>query len=219
MLTHKEYLLQIMDITEQLIRVGLSNSQNYPTLEKTTPSRYEIGYSGMQDLAVVLKNIRYDQIYDELDSGKNDNIKLIDGALIQMMYSFEGVALIRHRLAFFPSPYFEDFQNEPELYELDEIYADIIAKNIIPFPLRFDFDPDRHQEIEHPKSHLTLGQFKNCRIPVAFPLTPCVFISFILRNFYNTAFRKFTDELSLPSVILQQTITTDEKKLLHMTLS
>ncbi len=141
------------------------------------------------------------------------------GALVQMMYTFKGNTLIYHRLAFFPSPYFEDFQNEPESYELDEIYTDIIAKNIIPFPLRFDFHPDMHQEIEHPKSHLTLGQFKNCRIPVAFPLSPYVFISFILRNFYNTAFRKFTDKLSLPLILLQGTITSNEKKILHMTSS
>ena len=219
MTTLKDIFKEIKSITEQLISVGLSESQNFPTMKRTGNSTYEVGYANLQDISVVLKNVPYEQIYRELDHRKNYNLKLIDGALVQMTYSFINESLTYHRLAFFPSPYLEDFQNEPEIYELDEIYADIIAKNIIPFPLRFDFDPARHSEIDHPQSHLTLGQYKNCRIPVAFPLTPYVFVSFILRNFYNTAFRKFTDKLSLPQSVLQETITENEKKVLHMTLA
>jgi hypothetical protein len=216
MITHTQVYDELKEVTQQLIALGLSESQNFPMMKKTGPDAYEISYSGSEDLSIVLKNVAYGQIYKELASSKNYNTKLIDGALVQMMYVFHR-GLIGHRLAFFPSPALEDFQNNPEIYEQDEIYADILAKNLIPFPLRFDFEPSKHIEVEHPKCHLTLGQFKNCRIPVAFPLTPFVFISFVLRHFYNTAFRKFTDELALPFTIAEETITTEEKKILHMT--
>ncbi|MDJ0742255.1 MAG: DUF2290 domain-containing protein [Xenococcaceae cyanobacterium MO_167.B27] len=135
-----------------------------------------------------------------------------------MMYTYENSQLSSHRLAFFPSPFLHEFQNEPEIYELDEIYADIIAKNILPVPIRFDYDPDNHQELDHPKCHLTLGQFKNCRIPVCSPIMPNVFISFILRSFYNTALRKFSDELNLKNSLFPQTITSAEQQLLHISI-
>jgi hypothetical protein len=172
----------------------------------------------MQDLSIVLKNIDYPLVYEELDKGENYNIKMVDGALIQLLYTYENSTLISHRLAFFPSPFLHDFQNEPEMYEADEIYADIIARNILPVPIRFDYDPSNYQELDHPSCHLTLGQFKNCRIPVCSPLTPNVFISFILRSFYNTAFRKFTSELNLSSDLFDESISPMEKKLLHLSI-
>ena len=79
----------------------------------------------------------------------------------------------------------------------DEIYADVIARNIVPFPVRFDYDgrDGIHEELAHPKSHLTLGQYENCRIPVTSPMTPFWFVDFILRNFYHTAFGRYADKL------------------------
>ena len=146
-------------------------------------------------------------------------MKMADGALIQMTYAFKREHLEQHRLAFFPSPSLEMFQNSPELYLDDEIYADIIAKNIVPFPLRFDFDArdELHAELEHPKSHLTLGQYKNCRIPVSAPLSPYRFMDFILRNFYNTAHGKYSDKLK-PSATsgFEESISAKEKKIVYL---
>lgn len=206
-------LNQIINITSKLIKVNLSVQQNYPS-EKDG----QITYSGMRDISIAMKDIAYEKIYNQLDNEKNYNIKMIDGALIQMLYTYHGKALIKHRLSFFPNPNLESFQNEPELYEEDEIYADILAKNIVTFPIRFDYDPDNFSDTEHPKSHVTLGQYKNCRIPVSEPLTPEIFILFILRNFYNTAFHQFTNEFTLSGNRFSQTITSDEKKLLHFNI-
>ncbi|MEQ1560476.1 MAG: DUF2290 domain-containing protein [Methyloglobulus sp.] len=141
---------------------------------------------------------------------------MLDGALIQMLYSYRDNKLVFHRLAFFPAPNLESFQNEPDIYEDDEIYADILGRNIVTFPIRFDYDPDNFEEIEHPKTHATLGQYKNCRIPVSEPLTPEIFIVFLLRNFYNTAFQKYTQKLNTSSYRFNQTITNKEKSLLHL---
>ena len=144
---------------------------------------------------------------------------MIDGALIQLLYTYENSNLISHRLAFFPSPDdLKAFQNEPEIYEEEEIYADIISKNILPVPIRFDYDPKNYKEIDHPQCHLTLGQFKNCRIPVSSPITPLTFMSLILRNFYNTAFKKFTDKFPSSQNLFPETITDAEKKLLHINI-
>jgi hypothetical protein len=201
---------QIKQITSKLIELELSVQQNFPLNHEGS-----IAYSGMQGISIAMKNIAYEEIYKNLDESKNYNIKMLDGALIQMLYSFKNNRLISHRLAFFPAPNLESFQNEPEIYENDEIYADILAKNIVTFPIRFDYDPDNFLDSEHPKTHATLGQYKNCRIPVSQPLTPEIFINFILRNFYNTAFHQFTNEFVISNNRFSQTISNNEKKLLH----
>jgi hypothetical protein len=221
MTNNKDIYKQIETITQKLISVGLSVSQNFPS-QVSSPSEQgimdRISYSGMKDLAITLKNIEYAEVYKELDKNQDYNVKMIDGALLQFLYTYRNSELISHRLAFFPSPFLHDFQNEPEIYETDEIYADIIAKNILPVPIRFDYDPSNFKELEHPSCHLTLGQFKNCRIPVSAPITPNAFISFILRSFYNTALRKFTDQLNFSSDLFDETITTAEKKILHFAI-
>lgn len=219
MTDYQEIYGQIRTITRKLISVGLSVEQNFPTCNPIGGKySYEISYPGMKNLSIALKNVEYTVVYQELNNNKNYNIKMIDGALLQLLYIYKNSALFSHRLAFFPSPFLHEFQNEPEMYEENEIYADIIAKNILPVPIRFDYDPENHQELDHPKCHLTLGQFKNCRIPVCSPITPSAFIGFILRNFYNTAFNKFTDELEFSSVLFDETITDIEKKVIHLAI-
>lgn len=219
MVTAQNVYKEVNNITQKLIKVGLSDNQNFPTHECIGKNKYQIAYSGMQNLSITLKNVEYIQVYQVLDKEKNYNIKMADGALIQMMYIYENSKLSSHRLAFFPSPFLHEFQNQPEIYEIDEVYADIIAKNILPVPIRFDYDPENHQELDHPKCHLTLGQFKNCRIPVCSPIMPNVFISFILRSFYNTALRKFSDELNLENNLFSKTITTVEQQSLHISIT
>ncbi len=205
-------LSQINTITSSLISVGLSVEQNFPSLKDES-----IYITGKQDLSIALKNIAYKEIYAVLDKEKNYNIKMIDGALIQFMYLFDNNELVKYRLAFFPSPSLEEFQNNSEIYETDEIYADIIAKNIIPTPIRFDYDPKNSIKIEHPNSHLTVGQYQSCRIPVSIPITPNIFIDFILRNFYHTAQDKYMEKLSFNKVVLfENCIEDEEKSLLHI---
>ncbi|MDM3846839.1 MAG: DUF2290 domain-containing protein [Aphanizomenon gracile PMC649.10] len=218
MTSYQKILQEIQTITTKLIQNSLCDQQNDASCKSVGKDSYEIAYSGMQDLSIALKNIDYKNIYQELDKGKNYNFKMLDGALIQLLYTYKNSELVSHRLAFLPSPFLEDFQNNPEIYETEEIYADIIARNILPVPIRFDYDPDNHQELDHPKCHLTLGQFENCRIPACSPISPNTFISFILRSFYNTAFRKFTNELVFSTNLFNETITPKEKKVLHIAI-
>ncbi len=212
---------QISVITADLIGLSLCDHQNFPTLTKVSGRHTEISFSGAANLGVVLKNVAYEVIYEELKRTQSYNFKMIDGALVQIMYKFVDEKIAAHRLAFFPSPTLLEFQNNPEIYELDEIYADVIMKNVVTLPIRFDFDAsdDIFIELHHPKSHLTLGQYSNCRIPVSGPITPYSFMDFILRNFYNTAHRRFCGEMSKFDDVFGRTITEIENKVIHLRVS
>jgi hypothetical protein len=208
---------QIEHITEDLIELGLCNHQNFPAL-RTIGSFTEISIAENVNLSIVLKNIPYSEIYAELLGSQCYNLKMIDGALIQMMYRFVNADVSSHRLAFFPSPDLAEFQNNPEIYESDEIFADVVARNIVVFPVRFDFDSsdERFQEIHHSRSHLTLGQYQNCRIPVSAPITPYWFIDFILRNFYNTAHKKYCESIRSHQGCFDQTMTERERRVVYI---
>ena len=184
-LTSRQVKKEIDDITTCLIEVGLSVSQNFANT-KTNSHGVFVSFEGASNITVALKNLPYIELYRELLKSKSYNIKMIDGALIQLMYQFGENALSSHRLTYFPSPNLEDYQNARINYEKDTLYGDVVRENIVPFPVRFDFSIDQHsyREIYHSYCHMTLGEFNHCRVPVDAPLTPFQFISFVLRHFY-----------------------------------
>jgi hypothetical protein len=213
----QETLKQVESLTSALIKLSLSNAQNFPTTRGEPDRNYEITVSNAAKMTLALKNVAYSEIYRELDSEKCFNFKMLDGALVVLRYRFISGQISEHSLSFFPSPDLDEFQNNPELYLLDEVYADVIARNIVPFPIRFDYcnDQAKFVEIHHPYSHLTLGQYENCRIPVNSPLCPLAFGGFILRNFYNTAFRKYSEEIPVSIRSFRKTITSSEQRIPH----
>lgn len=216
----RDTLRELAKLTEVMVALSLSNEQNFPTTHGDIAGDFEITVNNASNLTVALKNVAYREIYTELDQARCFNLKMLDGALLTLRYRFSEGEVCEHSLAYFPSPDLEHFQNDPELYLLDEIYADIIARNIVPFPIRFDFSADEEKfvEIHHPKSHLTLGQFENCRVPVCSPVSPLTFGGFILRNFYNTAFRKYSEEIPATIALFGNTITTREREIPHLVL-
>ncbi|PTB18341.1 DUF2290 domain-containing protein [Trinickia symbiotica] len=195
------------------------DEQNFPSVKNFPERVTQIGLGAELDLSLSLRNISYKEIYSALDHAGAFNVRMLDGALIQMFYSFTAGVLTSHRLAYFPSPSLEAYQNEPEIYEDDYIYADILAKNIVAFPIRFDFDVSEKlfRPVLHPRSHLTLGQYKNCRIPVTAPLSPIVFVKFILNNLYATAARAVGD-LGITPTHFQRNIHPDEERVPHVRL-
>ena len=144
------------------------------------------------------------------------NIKMIDGALLTLLYRFSNDRIVAHRLSYFPAPDLIAFQNEPELYAEDELYVNILDRRIVTVPIRFDFDDDDAVRcpLEHPTSHLTLGQYKNCRIPVSSALTPYQFISFIITNFYHSANSK--SDLQEFKDKFDESIFPEERELIHI---
>ncbi len=208
--------IEIDGLISHLISMGICDDQNFTSIKEISKNKFEITFGGSNNLSAIFDDIDYVQIYQGLKENKSYNMKLIDGALVQLMYSIENNELIKHRLAFYPSPELLAFQDSADAYIQDDLYVDIVGRRIIPFPLRFDFDPNNHIDIIHPKSHLTLGDAKNCRIPLSAPVTPYWFIEFILRNFYQTEKYDFISKLPKQKVAFSTTITDNEKNIIHM---
>src|SRR4051812_12317536 len=105
---------EIMSITQKVIEEGLS-------IEEKPPHRSgnKIAWKDKSDISIALKNIPYADKYFTLNKDRNFNFKMIDGALLQFMYEFNntGRKLISHRLAFFPAPHLERYDDKPEDYE------------------------------------------------------------------------------------------------------
>ena len=211
---------QTNDLIANLIEAGLSDDQNFATLSKGPENSSEITIPGTHDFSIALKNISYRDIYEALALARSYHIKMVDGGLIQILYRFKNNKLLSHRLCYFPSPDFEAFQNDPEVYLTDSVYGDILQKSIVPFPIRFDFneDKDLHIEIDHPKSHLTLGQYTNCRIPVSAPLTPHTFLSFVIDSFYKCAANTLTPLSRTPNITMTGSLTDREQRATHLRL-
>jgi hypothetical protein len=220
-MTPQGTLREINDLTTSLIELSLSNEQNFPSTRMTVGNGFEITVKNASALALALKNVSYRDIYNSLSEAGCFNMKLLDGALVCLRYTFTNDQIAEHSLGYFPAPDLENFQNDPEIYLSDEIYTDIVARNIVPFPIRFDFNSDtrRYKEVDHPYSHLTLGQYENCRIPVCSPVTPLAFGEFVLRSFYNTAFRKFSNEIPSPTFRFNRTISQGEQRIAHIVLT
>lgn len=209
---------QIMDITSNLIEIGICDDQNFPSIKEHGNKIKEVSLSNTVNL--FLKDIYYDEIYKGIRDTRSFNIKLLDGALIIMQYEFSNEEIERSRLLFLPAPDLITYQESFEIYENDEIYADILYKQRVCFPIRFDFDKrdDVFKELEHPISHLTLGQYEHCRIPVSSALSPYQFIDFIIRNFYSSLYRKNIDKLKKFHGGFFKTITPLEEKIIHVNI-
>lgn len=220
MITPNGIMQQVNALVTYLVEVGLADDQNFAFERRLSADTVEITFSNAEYATAAMKNRGYAEIYQELVAARAYSVKMPDGALLQIMYAFTGDLPEQHRLAFFPSPHLEEFQSNPELYLEDEIYADVVARNIVPFPVRFDYDAREgvHRELVHPKSHLTLGQYERCRIPVTAPLTPSWFIDFILRNFYHTAFNHYADRLPRWRYSFEESILPTERGVVHVVI-
>ena len=84
--------------------------------------------------------------------------------------------------------------------------------------MRFDYDcSEAFRELDHPRSHLTLGEYTKCRIPVNRPLTPLQFADFVFRNFY-AGVRSYTYMSGLPgaSDSFPESIEAAEREVIHI---
>lgn len=228
MIRARDIFTQIQKLTYKLIESGLATDQCSPTIRRLSNSqREEVNISDIQSesSSIFLKKIPYKTLYYELLERRFYNIKMIDGALIQMQYIFSNNKIERHRLSFFPNPDLYSFQDYPDVYLEDKLYSDIVDVRLVCVPLRFDYDASRNDDgemvakpIVHPVSHLTIGQYKNCRIPVKSALTPYQFIEFIVRNFYNTDAVIYTNCLEAWNKYFEESIFEEEKAIINISI-
>jgi hypothetical protein len=215
---HRELLDEIISATVFLVEKGLADDQNYPFESQLGADTFVVQYPNTVPFSSMLKDQHYAETYREQLDARSYNIRMLDGALIQMVYELADGHLRRYRLAFLPSPDLLEFQRNPEMYLEEVLYADVVEKRAVTVPLRFDFD-DRDgvaSSVNHPTSHLTLGQYSGCRIAATAPITPYLFIEFLLRSFYNTAIHSISDQLPKGACRLESCITADEAALIHI---
>ena len=85
-------------------------------------------------------------------------------------------------------------------------------------PCRFDHDGREGVAVElaHPVSHLTLGQYTACRIPVSTSVTSHAFVDFVLRSFSNTA--SSAADVRLPNRLIRFEVcmTPAERRTMHI---
>jgi hypothetical protein len=219
-MTPQQVLHEINTSIRLAIEAGLSDQQKYPVLKRVGRRDFDIHIESSPDLSISLRDKTYDEIYAYLEASGAFNLKMIDGALIQMLYTFRDDEVASHRLCVFPSPKLDTYEDARDAYEADELYADIVARNVVRFPLRFDFSSDttRWVDCDHAMSHLTLGQYTNCRIPVAAPLTPTKFMRFIIRSFYNSAVQRFKFGAESIAYSFPETISDNERQIGYLTL-
>lgn len=206
---------QLDELYQRAIQMGFAVRQNYFSIQMSpTPSIGEL-----KGTTISLKNVPYTDVYSELDENNAYHLKLPDGALMIFQYQFSREeTLAKHRLAYFPCPHLPSPEEAPELYSRDDLYADILLDRIVRFPIRFDFDPASYRPGYHASSHLTLGQFENCRIPASHPLSPHAFWVFIARNFYFQLFRKHQNafEKRMRSCATEECITDFERRMTRL---
>ncbi|MBP2833810.1 DUF2290 domain-containing protein [Aquimarina sp. U1-2] len=209
---------QLRNINKSLIETSFQIDYNFVSNKSG-----EIVWSGYKDISSALKNLSYEEIYRECIKERAFNFKLIDGALLQFMYSCKRDSILKHRLAFYPNPDVERFQDNPSDFEEvhfgKELFAEIYEKKALIFPVRFDFDIDEKKYVEHDHcySHLTLGNYKNCRIPVSKPITPFKFVRFILKSFYFNRYKEFYNEKDFVCDIrLESLLSENEAKQIYL---
>jgi len=208
---------QITDLIDRLIFASISVKQFNPAIRTVDGGAVQIG--GRPGTTVAMRDIPYEDIYRELDSHDAYHVKLVDGGLLLFQYSFRpDQSLAQHRLAYFPSPILPTVEEAPALYEQDELYGDITAKRLVRFPVRFDYAPEQKIDVLHPASHMTLGQYEGCRIPVTGPLGPSSFGMFIIRNFYFRTYKKYKNNFDRrhASIGRPETISENERRLTHL---
>ena len=138
--TPSQIVRQINGLIAWLVDQGLADDQCFAH-QKTGPHGLvsvtfeNAGYAGS-----ARRNRPYDEIYQGFVQDRAFNAKMLDGAIVQMTYGFASGVLQHHRLAFFAAPHLDEFQNNPEIYETDEVYGNVVARNVVPVAVRFDYD-------------------------------------------------------------------------------
>lgn len=209
---------EINGLIASLVQAGLADDENIAYENRTGKSSWSVEIAGVSSYGSSLKNVPYADLYATLIGERSFNIKMLDGALIQLVYSFNVDTVVRHRLAYFPSPDLLEFQNNPELYLTERVFADVVSKGTVTIPIRFDYDdrPGVSRNVVHPTSHLTLGQYKECRIPVNAGVSPSGFMNFILRSFYSLGSAQAGIEFPEITPLFPSVITEDEMRLVHI---
>jgi len=144
------------------------------------------------------KNVMYDTYMDAQSMMENvlmDNqylIELYDKSVFQFECIVEDEEIKKIRMVFFKKDniiWEIDKLNYIESQELEQ--DDWFEHDFgIPIMIRIDYDPMEYVDVIHSKTHMTLFNSQNCRIPMKTYFMFSEFVYFILDSFYNIQIRK-----------------------------
>jgi hypothetical protein len=125
-----------------------------------------------------------------------------DASILQIYYEFKGDELWKHRLTWWPCPFFiklDEANDTPPLDLIDSLIGSLAVSwkehLVMRSPVRFDFDAQlHHNPANHPASHLHFNN-KSCRMLVSHPLCFNRFIGFIFNFFYPEIKCELSDEI------------------------
>ena len=220
-MTPEDVKSRINGIVRYLVETGLAAGQQFAFRRMRRGGIEEVTFDNAEVVGVALKGMAYERIYSQFRRSRVYNVLMLDGALVQMMYAFDSHAVRSHRLAFVPAVRLERFQRAPEVYMDDEQFGHEVERVFaVSFPIRFDYHAgeERHRAVVHPKSHLTLGEFPECRIPVSAAVSPRWFMDFVLRNFYDSPGYRYADELPRDDRGFDQCIDPLERQVMHLVI-
>lgn len=219
-----QYSAELNDATRFLLEKGLLSAYNPAGKQNPSHGVRQLVASYWRGAPTMLGSIPHAELHQELTSSNCYDFRFLDGALMTFKYEFDasGRGLLRRSaVSFLPSPDLTIFQEDPELYLGDELFGDVVDQRTVTVPLRFDYDAreDVVQDLDHPVSHLTIGAYKHCRIPLTCGASPYYVIEFILRAFYQTPKLAWTADLPGPRTDPPDaTITDVERSFIHMAL-
>ena len=216
MTTAEDIAAEIRGLTVHLVGSAITRDYYWPTTRRNR-SMSTVSFDNDRYVADAMKLDTYTHVYTHLADRRAYNLMMLDGALVQFMYRFERRRLAGHRLAYLPAP---DARQPHDVFgdSRDGHLKDVTNRRAVPVPLRIDYDASerRHRAQTHPKCHLTLGEHRSCRIPVSSPTTPCRFMDFLLRSFYDDGERAHANHLPKSKCQFAGSIHAEERQIVHV---
>jgi hypothetical protein len=143
------------------------------------------------------------QEYRRLVLTRQYTCAFVDGALVQISFTFRGDDVIANRLCYYPCPLvLEAGVWDPTEIPLLDLFDSLVAEEFdevlrivgqsdparysprlrMRGPIRFEYAPEQRAD-DHPASHMHLGR-EEARLPVFGPLSFGHFLRFIVRHHY-----------------------------------
>lgn len=166
---------------------------------------------------------RYEKKHLGMILDRNFSFLMIDNSIVQCVYRFENFKLTYQKMAFYQSPFKMPYESHYQYYDQgEEDMVDGALKELGEIvSLRFDHEPRHFKEVEHPNTHLHVGAYRNCRIPVNRPISAIIFFKMVIRNFYSISHDSFALFLDKNKGFLKQekyreSITKLENEYIHI---
>lgn len=183
---------QVRTFVNAMLENGLALASN-PVVSSTAEDMTIVSWSRAPSISSTFGRFASLAEYTTFLDHRDFNLVLLDGALLQIAYTFKGRDLVGHRLCHYPCPIdISDLEaDDGSITEwMEALDATELRERLrLRTPLRLDFDL-RAEKKDHPASHFTISE-ETCRIPVAAPISLGHFVKLVFSQFYPAAWMAY----------------------------